>query len=196
VHEGVEISARWETWDGIHHESACLRFENGGWTADSTGTLDRAHAVLRLAPDHRIRQFLLFRDLEQADLWLGHDGTGGWGEINGVHRQDLAGTEAIDLESTPLTNSVIIRGLLADGLEIGESYTATVAVVAVETLGIVQQDHVYERLAGCSWRISSPLSVMTVDVDDDGIILDVKGRFRRLRVPTRRNPMPTYSEGL
>jgi hypothetical protein len=178
VHEGVEIAAQWETWDREHHETATIRFENGAWTADSISSRHRTHAVLRLQPDHQVRQFLLFRDLEEADLWLGHDGQGRWGEMNGVYRDDLDGTEAVVLD-TPLTTSIVIRGLLDDGFEIGETYEATVATVNVETLGVVQEDHVYERFADRSWRITDPRSTIEFDVDDDGLVIDIDGQFRR-----------------
>ncbi len=179
--EGSEFTAQWETWDRQHHETAAIRFENGAWTADSISSRHRTHAVLRLQPDHQVRQFLLFRDQEDADLWLGHDGQGKWGEVNGIYRDDLDGTEAIVLD-TPLTSSIVIRGLLDDGFEVGEIYEATVASIDVETLGIVREDHVYERRADRSWRITDPRKTVDVDVDEDGLILDIDGHFRR------RNP--------
>ena len=44
-----------------------------------------------------MRQFLLFRDLDEPDLWLATDGTGRWGEMNGAHRPELDGCYDVHL---------------------------------------------------------------------------------------------------
>jgi hypothetical protein len=76
-----------------------LRFEHGGWTADGTVTVPGAvhrdvHWVARLSAQFELRQFLVFRDLDEPDLWLGTDGRGRWGEVNGAHRPELDGCVA------------------------------------------------------------------------------------------------------
>ncbi len=60
--------------------------------------------MIRLSATWQVRQFLLFRDLDEPDLWLGADGTGRWGEMNGAHRHDLAGCTDVELTVTPFTN--------------------------------------------------------------------------------------------
>ena len=66
---------------------------------------------MRLTPTWQVRQFLLFRDLDDPDLWLATDGTARWGEMNGAHRVELDGCYDIDLACTPFTNTLPIRRL-------------------------------------------------------------------------------------
>ncbi|HBZ62235.1 MAG TPA: hypothetical protein DEO42_05455, partial [Acidimicrobium sp.] len=61
-----------------------LRWENEGWTAEGTLGSDNAQFVLRLSAGWTVQQCLLFRDLEDPDLWLGTDSHGRWGEMNGA----------------------------------------------------------------------------------------------------------------
>jgi hypothetical protein len=58
---------QWETWDGAHVEHLTLRWENEAWTACGDVGRERVQYVLRLAPTWRVRQFLLFRDLDEPD---------------------------------------------------------------------------------------------------------------------------------
>jgi hypothetical protein len=84
-------TARWRTWDHAHLETLVLRWENEGWTATGEVGREAVTYVVRLSATWQVRQFLLFRDLDQPDLWLGTDGAGRWGEVNGAHRPDLDG---------------------------------------------------------------------------------------------------------
>jgi hypothetical protein len=69
-------TARWNTWDHEHLETLTLRWENEGWTATGDVGREAITYVLRLSATWHMRQFLLFRDLDEPDLWLGADGTG------------------------------------------------------------------------------------------------------------------------
>ena len=62
---------------------------------------ERVQYVLRLSASWQVRQFLLFRDLEDPDLWLATDGTARWGEMNGAHRIELDGCYDITMNCTP-----------------------------------------------------------------------------------------------
>ena len=96
-------TARWQTWDDEHIETLTLRWENEGWTASGEVGRERIHYVIRLSPTWQVRQFLLFRDLDEPDLWLATDGHARWGEMNGAHRPELDGCHDIDLACTPFT---------------------------------------------------------------------------------------------
>ena len=78
-----------------------ITWENEAWTASGVvgapGEHNDVHYVLRISPTWHVRQFLLFRDVDEPDLWLGTDGNGRWGEINGAHRPDLDGCVDLDL---------------------------------------------------------------------------------------------------
>src|SRR5687768_13026964 len=80
---------QWSTWDGSHGESFTLTWENEAWTATGTVERESVQYVIRLSPTWQVRQFLLFRDLEQPDLWLAIDKRHKWGEMNGSYRPEL-----------------------------------------------------------------------------------------------------------
>lgn len=164
-----------------------LRWESGGWVAEGTVHGPDVQYVVRLGPDFRTRQFLLFRDLDDPDLWLGTDGHGRWGEINGVVRDELEGCFDLAVDCTPFTFSIPIRAL---GLAIGAAATIAIASVDVDTLGITVSEQCYERLAARRWRVSTRARQADVgaevgldvelDVDEHGLVLDLPGRFRRV----------------
>ena len=172
-------TARWRTWDHEHLETLTLRWENEGWTATGEVGREAITYVVRLSATWQVRQFLLFRDLDQPDLWLGADGTGRWGEMNGAHRHDLAGCDDIDLPVTPFTKSIPIRRL---GLDVGSDAEVTVAVVDVETLGVVPVRQRYRCLGTRRFEYSNLDSGFTTafDVDEYGLVHDYPGEFRRL----------------
>ena len=172
-------TARWRTWDHEHLETLTLRWENEGWTATGEVGREAVTYVLRLSATWKVRQFLLFRDLDEPDLWLGADGTGRWGEINGAHRHDLAGCTDVALAITPFTTSVPIRRL---GLAIGDSADVTSALVDVETLGVTPVGHHLERISARRYRRTDLVSGRSsqFDVDEYGLVHDDPDTFRRL----------------
>ncbi len=172
-------TARWRTWDHQHLETLTLRWENEGWTATGDVGREAVTYVLRLSATWQVRQFLLFRDLDEPDLWLGTDGTGRWGEMNGAHRHDLDGCTDIDLGVTPFTTSVPIRRL---PLEVGEGADVTPAAVDVETLGVVPKPQRLERLTARRFRrtLLDTGEIIEFDVDEYGLVHDEPDAFRRL----------------
>ncbi len=166
----------WVTSDGEHTETLMLRWENEGWTA--TGAIGRENVeyVLRMTAQWKVSQFLLFRDLDEADLWLGTDGHGRWGEVNGAHRTDLDGATDVALEVTPFTHALPIRRL---PLQVGHGAELSVLHVDVDTLGVVAHPVVYERLGERRWRHELDGAPTEFDVDEYGLPLDIPGRFRR-----------------
>lgn len=169
------FTARWESGDGGH--DASLRWENEGWTAAGHIEADRVEYVLRLTAQWHVSQFLLFRDLEEADLWLGTDGHGRWGEVNGAHRPDLDGATDLALTDSPFTHTVPIRRL---PLMIGHTAEISVLHVDVGTLGVVPSLVRYERRAERAWRHEHGGAVIDFEVDEYGLPLDVGERFRRV----------------
>jgi hypothetical protein len=172
-------TAEWSGWDGDGHELLSLGWESGGWTADGVIAGDEGiHYVLRLDPDWRLRQFLLFRDDVEPDLWLGIDEAGRWGEVNGARRPELDAASAVVLTVTPFTHTPIVRGL---AIAPGDAREVDVAVVDPVTLGVVLRRHRYVRLDLDRWRHETDDGVVTeLAVDADGLVLDHPGRFRRL----------------
>jgi hypothetical protein len=172
-------TARWRTWDHAHLETLTLRWENEGWTATGEVGREAVTYVLRLSATWETRQFLLFRDLDQPDLWLGTDGTGRWGEINGAHRPDLIGCTDIALTITPFTHTVPIRRLM---LEVGGHAHVEAAVVDTDTLGVVRAGYRYERLTARRFQRTDVDTGEQIefDVDEYGLVHDEADAFRRL----------------
>lgn len=181
------VDARWATWDGQHVEEFSLRWENEGWTASGRVGREQIQYVVRLSPLWHVRQFLLFRDLPEPDLWLGTDGHGRWGEMNGAHRPELDGAREVALDVTPFTVSVPIRRI---PMRIGDAVDVAQLLVDVETLAVRPVVSTYHRTGAHSWRVtrsaagrdSSDLdsSGLDVSVDEYGLVTDVAGRFRRV----------------
>jgi len=179
-------TARWAPWDQPTddagepvHEALTIVWENEAWTASGVVGREQVHYILRISPTWHVRQFLLFRDMEDPDLWLGTDGSGRWGEMNGAHRPELDGCVDLDLPCTPFTNTLPIRRL---PLHVGDTADITVAYVDVETLD-VQPDHQrYTRLDTHRWRFEQLETGWTqeFEVDRFGLIRDYPNLFRRM----------------
>ena len=172
-------TVRWQTWDGEGDETVTLRWENEGWTALGEVTRERVSYVIRLSATWQVRQFLLFRDQDEPDLWLGTDGSGRWGEMNGAHRPDLDGCTDIDLHATPFTNSIPIRRLQLDS---GDAAEIRVALIDVDTLGVIPVQQRYEHLPTGEWRKVHVKTGAALDfrVDAYGLVHDEPDLFRRV----------------
>ena len=168
------FAARWSVGD--HDEHLTLRWENEGWTATGQIESARVEYVLRLTAQWRVSQFLLFRDLEEADLWLGTDGHGRWGEVNGAHRTDLDGATDVALPGTAFAHAIPIRRL---PLQVGHGAELSVLQVDVETLGVVPVPIRYERIGDRRWRHGHGDALAEFEVDEYGLPRDVGSLLRR-----------------
>jgi hypothetical protein len=181
-------AARWQTWDGLSEEAFTLSWDNEGWTASGeVGShpagqgagqdMQYVQYVVRLSPLWQVRQFLLFRDLDEPDLWLGTDGHGRWGEVNGAHRVDLDGGIDIALAVTPFTHAIPIRRM---ALDVGQEAATVQLHVDVETLGVVPTGATYRRTGDHEYVATTEDEVRTIGVDEYGLPIDDEPRFRRL----------------
>ncbi|MDO8361503.1 MAG: putative glycolipid-binding domain-containing protein [Actinomycetota bacterium] len=183
AHEPGGHVVRWATWAGDGEEVTTILWENEGFTVSGQvgDAADREHIqyVLRLSASWQVRQFLLFRDLDEPDLWLATDGSGRWGEMNGAHRTELDGCYDIHLDCTPFTHTLPIRRL-----PLLEGHTAELPVVHVnpDTLEVSVAAHRYTRTAAHAWRFESLADGLTaeIEVDQYGVVRDYPERFRRL----------------
>ena len=177
------FTARWARWDGDGTETVSLRWENEAWTVNGEVGRERVQYVVRVSPMWHVRQFLLFRDLDEPDLWLATDGHARWGEVNGAHRPELDGCHDVHLDVTPFTATLPIRRL---PVHEGDATELSVVAIDVETLAVVPRTHRYERLGDRRWRFTDVgrggdpgAAAVEFDVDEYGLALDVPGRFRR-----------------
>ena len=174
----LAVAAEWSGWDGDGHEALNLGWESGGWTADGIvrggGTIDwGVHYVIRVDERWKLRQFLLFRDLPDPDLWLGVDPAGRWGEINGARRPELDGCVDVDLAISPFSATPAVRRLR---IEVGDTAEVRVARVDPDTLAIEPAVVTYERLSLDRWRRDD----VELVVDEHGLVTQHPGAFRRL----------------
>lgn len=169
---------RWVTRDGAHHDTTTIRWENEGFTVNGVLTRERVEYVLRLSPSWQVRQFILFRDLEEPDLWLATDGSGRWGEMNGAHRPELDGCYDLHLACAAFTTALPIHRL-----PLLEGHAAEVPVVTVDTdtLDVRAVTHRLTRLGTHRWRleVEGSAEVVEIDVDEHGLPLDYPAGFRR-----------------
>lgn len=176
-------SARWEHWDGRHAEELTLTWENEAWTA--TGTIADAGVlyVLRLSPRWVVRQFLLFRDMEDPDLWLATDANGRWGEMNGAYRPELDRARDIHLPCTPFTSTLPLRRFANDPVHADQHVLAAPTIeIDIETLAAVPVVATLTRLDPQRWerRVGEdPATAETIEVDEYGFARVIEGRFRR-----------------
>ena len=172
--------ASWTLADSTHLSHVDLLWENEGWTANGVLGSENAHYVIRMSALWVVQQFLLFRDLDEPDLWLATDGHGRWGEMNGEHRTELDGCIDIDLQGTPFTNSILTHRL---PLHVGHSSTQNVITVDTETLGVTVVPQMYTRVDTHRWQYISLAQNKTVEVlvDEFGFVIDEPGAFSRTK---------------
>ena len=177
---------RWSAWEGCEAglEHVDLRPADGGLTISGVvvGQDDGARFGLsyrlRVDSSWRVREAHVQTTAGRA-LHLESNGQGSWTE-DGRSRPDLQGCIDIDIQATPLTNTLPIRRL---GWYPGESQDIRLCYVAVPDLSASARDQRYTALEpGALYRFESPDSGFTAElpVDEDGFVLDYPGLFRRL----------------
>ena len=173
------------SWSGADAttESLTFRFENEGWTADGLITNpnlahDDLQYVIRLNASWSVQQVLIFRDLDEPDLWLANDGTGRWGEMNGSMRRELGGCRDVDVLRSAFTRTMAIRRLR---IAQGHSHAVESVVVDPETLDVTRSRLTYTRLAAQRWVVErdDDRARHEFTVDDFGFVLDLPGNFSR-----------------
>ena len=174
------FTATWQVADTGHEVVVEMRWDNEAWTAECYHSDERVNFVMRLSPTWHLRQFILFRDLTDPDLWLATDGAGRWGEMNGAHRTELDGCRGIDIAGTPFTNVMMIHQL---PLQVGDAAEVPVIHVDMETLATKPFVQTYTRHGENTWSYHSLASgkEVMVEVDEYGFIVDETGSFSRGR---------------
>lgn len=151
---------------------------------------DDEHGPLRLAYRLRWNERWQLReaDLEIAtnrlrgSLRLRTDGQGRWRDADGVPFDALDGCLDIDIWPTPFTNSFPIR---REPMRVGERRQFLVAWVFGPDLSVRRQPQAYTRLADRRYLFESLDASgfrAELPVDEDGVVLDYPGLFRRVRI--------------
>jgi hypothetical protein len=179
-------TVRWSAWDGgeAGMEHVDIRPADGG--LDISGVVIGREEDARFGLAYRLRLDHLWRTREAhlrttsgQVLHLESNGQGNWRE-NGRDQPSLQGCIDIDIQATPLTNTLPIRRL--DWIS-GESVEVRLCYVEVPGLTLAVRNQRYTALIpGSLYRFESPAGGFTADlpVDADGFVLDYPGLFRRL----------------
>jgi hypothetical protein len=179
-------TVRWSAWDGCEAglEHVDLSPADGG--IHMSGVVIGRGGEARFGLAYRLRLDSSWRTRDAhlrttsgRALHLESNGQGAWTE-NGRSRPDLQGCIDIDIQATPLTNTLPIRRLAWTA---GESLDIRLCYVEVPGLAVLPQDQRYTALTpGSLYRFESLESGFTADlpVDGDGLVLDYPGLFRRL----------------
>jgi uncharacterized protein len=185
------LEAAWSRWDGPGLEHLRLRVREGGIEADGVvvgeegGTCFRARYVIRCDQHWRTRELIL-DPLDGSDpLHLSSDGEGDWRDASESALPELRGCIDVDLSVTPFTNTLPIRRL---DLREGESSDIAVVYVNVPVMELGTSRQTYtclERGPGSGlyrYEDRGIFKGFTADlpVDENGLVLDYPGIFRRI----------------
>lgn len=177
---------RWSAWEGCEAgmEQVDVRPADGGLSMSGIviGQEDGAkfglHYRLKVDSSWRTRAVHLQTTSGQT-LDLESNGQGSWTE-NGNARPDLQGCLDVDIQATPLTNTLPLRRL---EWETGAVVDIRLCYIAVPTLAVSPQNQRYTALTpGALYQFESLDSGFTADlpVDEDGFVRDYPGLFRRM----------------
>ncbi len=169
------LDAQWSHDHGDTHAS--FQWDNEAWTVRVIDHARQAETVLRVSPTWWVRQVLVFRDLPEPDLWLGTDGTGRWGEVNGIYRNELDGGTDLVLAGVPVAHTLVARRL---GLASGDHAEVTMIDIDLETLAVELVTARYHRVKHRRWMRTVDGTSTKFEVDDHGMVIDVDG-YRRVR---------------
>lgn len=177
---------RWSAWDGCEEglEHVDVRPADGGLTISGVvigradGTKFGLHYRLKVDSSWRTRAVHL-QTTSGHVLDLESNGQGSWIE-NGKTRPELQGCLDVDIQATPLTNTLPIRRL---EWEAGQMADIRLCYITVPDLIVSPRDQRYTVLTpGALYRFESLENGFTADlpVDQDGFVRDYPGLFRRL----------------
>jgi uncharacterized protein len=168
-------------WPGLEHvvvsedEDGC---QAAGRLIMAESGLVSVRYSLTCGPDWRFRTVTVSvtSAAGRRALTLARQPDGGW-LADGQPRPDLAGCDDIDINCTPLTNTLPIRRL---GWAAGQAYDIDVAYVSVPELEVRRAGQRYTRLGDAAFRYESGSFRADLGVDADGFVIDYPGIWRRL----------------
>lgn len=121
-------------------------------------------------------------------LALQVDAQGTWHRGDGTRIAALEGCLDIDIWPTPFTNTFPIRRAR---IAVGQRREFRVAWVCAPQLTVTALRQAYTRLSSHRYRLDSLDGSgfrAELDVDDDGIVIDYPGLFRRIACPSASDP--------
>jgi uncharacterized protein len=167
-------------WPGLEH--VIVSDEAGGLTATSHAVLAE-NRLVTVAYDLTCDASSRFRKLTVSVAAAGGEQTltltsedAGW-IADGTVRPDLAGCVDIDINCTPLTNTLPVRRL---NWSREATHDIDVAYVTVPELKVRKVSQRYTRLGPALFRYESGSFRRDLTLDESGFVLDYPGLWRRL----------------
>ncbi len=182
------------TWNTAHEGVGMEHLLLADRTADSVVlAVDEARGPFRLtyrlawddAWQLREAELVVAADGFTQSSSLRTDGRGHWQHVDDRILGDLDGCIDIDIWPTPFTNSFPIR---REPMVVGERRQFRVVWIAAPDLTLRAQPQAYTRLADRLYLFESLDGsgfAAELPVDEDGIVLDYPGLFRRVQVSRR-----------
>lgn len=183
----VDRELWWRPRDGPGTEHVVVRDTNSGVVADGLIAARLGGEAVRCRYGIELDRVWATRSVRVEDLATGRivelevDRRGAWREA-GRPRADLAGCLDVDIEVSPLTNTLPIRRL---GLEEGDAREVSVAWVRFPSLRVEASRQWYtclaRRLDGALFRFESVASGFRaeLEVDADGFVVAYEGLWTR-----------------
>jgi uncharacterized protein len=145
------------------------------------------HYRIECGPDWSTRSVSIEQrlGLEESALSLTVGTDGKWSHSHLGSIEALHGCLDVDLELTPVTNSLPVNRL---NLAVGQVQEIAVAWIRFPTLNIIHARQSYERLSDRTYRYRSLGSGFTanVDVDEAGLTVRYEGIWERVAEATKR----------
>jgi uncharacterized protein len=177
-------------------DNGSMEFANvapSGSGFELTGTIVAVHEReplevkyrLECGPDWSTRAISIEqrRGFQRSTLSLAVDDAGAWSDSRTGRLDSLTGCLEVDLELTPITNTLPINRLK---LAIGQREEIAVAWIRFPSLEIIHARQSYERLSDRTYRYRSLGSGFTADIDVDeiGLTIRYEGIWERVAAAT------------
>ena len=147
---------------------------------DKDGIAYGIHYEMTLDPDWTFRS-VEFQRMDGVTTALASDGEGNWVDSLGKPLLELQDCIDIDVSGTPFTNTLPIRR--NRDWVIGKPRRFDMAWVPLDTLEPFRDGQIYTPLGDGKWRYQAADGSFEAEitVDEDGLVLDYPGLFRRVK---------------
>lgn len=178
----------WQHMDSPGWEHVRIITEHPGWTVfDSILARQDNGQVLRggytLVVDKQWQTLELRFMLESAPgsmqgIHLLTEGDGRWTDANEQHIPELDGIHDVDIQWSPLTNTLPLKRL---DMNVGDEKDVRVAYISLPKLALQVVDQHYRRVSESAIEFSAPGSTdkFTIEVDNDGYVTRYPDLFQR-----------------
>ncbi len=177
-------TVRWKSCDNTGLEHFCLHMNAD--TIQGEGVVIGARGGTPYGLHYRVTTDMQWRTLEVwvrmasgVFLHVFSDGQGHWTDDKGDAMPNLDGCIDVDIAATPFTNTLPIRRL---SLSEGCTTDLTMAYVPLPSLQMCPDGQRYTRIASRRYLYESADRDFSAElaVDEDGLVMDYPGLFRRL----------------